>query len=251
MFKPFGQRAYYDIESLRIGAGEENTMEFIRWIIDNFGVFFGGVFLLYIYLMIRRLTLLYDVLREIPSGEDYLFKPKKNDAALQFLDHLLKRLAKATASGTGSRDPVVDAIWSELECRTTVHFTALNGYVNTLILVGFAGTIFGSIGAFNEMFKGLAQGEAAAVVFVGSWNNGLATALYTSLGAAAIGGSMITVLCSRFLMTRAKRLETIVGLKISQIIEEEEAWHEEDKKTASVLNGPRILEKISMPTSTS
>jgi hypothetical protein len=225
-------------------------MEFIRWIFDNFGVFFGGIFLLFLYLMIRRLTVLYDVLRKVPPRDDYSFNTVEFRTALKFLDHLFMRLSKAVASGTGSRDSVVDAIWSELECRVTVHFTALNGYVNTLILVGFAGTIFGSIGAFNEMFKGLAQGEAASVVFVSSWNNGLATALYTSLGAAAIGGSMITLLCSRFLMTRAKRLETIVGLIISEIIEEGQPWHKEDEKTASALNDQKIPEKTSMPIST-
>ena len=194
-------------------------MEFIRWIINNFGLFFGGVFLVYIYLIIRRLTILYDVLRQAPSGDDYLSQSIDTGTSLMFLDHLFKRLSRAAATGTGSTDAVVDALWSELECRVSVHFTALNGYVNTLILVGFAGTIFGSIGAFNEMFKGLAQGEVPAVVFVDSWNNGLATALYTSLGAAAIGGSMVTLLGSRFLMTRAKRLDAIVALKIYETIE--------------------------------
>jgi hypothetical protein len=115
--------------------------------------------------------------------------------------------------------------------------------------VGFAGTIFGSIGAFNEMFQGLARGETAAVVFVESWNNGLATALYTSLGAAAIGGPMITLLCSRFIMVRVRRLETMIGLRISEIIEEEGLWHANEPEEASLLKEPRIQEKISLPIS--
>jgi len=139
----------------------------------------------------------------------------------------------------GAPSLYIDAIWSEVECRITVHFTALNGYANTLILIGFAGTIFGSIGAFNEMFQGLARGEASAMVFVSAWNNGLATALYTSLGAAAIGGTLVTLLCSRFLMTRAKRLETMVGLRISEIIEEEQSWPIDAAKAESPLKEPK------------
>jgi hypothetical protein len=70
------------------------------------------------------------------------------------------------------------------------------------------------------MFQGLAHGEPAATVFVASWNHGLATALYTSLGAAAIGGTVITIICSKYLMSRARRLETMVALRINEIIEE-------------------------------
>jgi len=195
-------------------------MEFIRWLINNFGLFFGGIFLMYLYFMIRRLTILYDMLRWVPPGDYNFLQPVGKAKCLEFLNNLFDRLTSAALMGKNSSNSVIDAIWSELECRVSVHFSALHGYVNTLILVGFAGTIFGSIGAFNKMFQGLAQGEAAAIVFVGSWNNGLATALYTSLGAASIGGSLITLLCSRFLMTRAKRLETLVGLRISEIIEE-------------------------------
>ncbi len=196
-------------------------MEFLRWLLNNFGFFFGAVFLLYLYLMIRRLTILYDFLRLVPSGEQDVPIPVGKAKSLSFLDPIFKRLARAVARKTGGADAIIDAVWAEVECRISVHFTALNGYVNTLILIGFAGTIFGSIGAFNEMFRGLAQGEAAADVFVASWNHGLATALYTSLGAAAIGGTVVTLICSRFLMGRAKRLETMVGLRISEIIEEE------------------------------
>lgn len=224
-------------------------MEFLRWILNNFGLFFGPVFLIYLYLIIRRFTSLYDMIRQVPTGQSALSMPAGEVKALHIFEPLFARLKNAAAGGTHSIEPVVDAIWSEVECRVSLHFTALNGYVNTLILVGFAGTIFGSIGAFNEMFQGLARGETAAVVFVGSWNNGLATALYTSLGAAAIGGTMITLLCSRFLMIRAKRLETLVGLRISEIIEEEGLWHANDPEAASFLKEPRIREKTSLPIS--
>ncbi len=224
-------------------------MDFLRWILVNFGFFFGTVFLIYLFLIIRRLTYLYDMIRQVPLNQNALSLPAGKENVFSFLAPLFDRLGRAAAGCTKSIDPIIDAIWSEVECRVSVHIIALNGYVKTLILVGFAGTIFGSIGAFNEMFQGLARGETAAVVFVGSWNSGLATALYTSLGAAAIGGFMITLLCSRFIMVRAKRLETLVGLKISEIIEEEGLWHANEPETASFLKEPRIREKTSSPIS--
>jgi len=224
-------------------------MEFIHWILNNFGCFFGAIFLIYLFLIIRRVTALYDFLRLVPAGEPAAPLLVGQSKALGFLDKFFHRLAKAVESGSGSAESVIDAIWSEVECRITVHFTALNGYANTLILIGFAGTIFGSIGAFNEMFQGLARGEASAMVFVSAWNNGLATALYTSLGAAAIGGTLVTLLCSRLLMTRAKRLETMVGLRISEVIEEEQLWPIDAAKAESPLKEPRTPVKTCLPTS--
>jgi len=225
-------------------------MAFIRWTLNNFGVFFGAIFLFYLYLMVKRLTTLYDMLRLVPGADNYPARLQVGDVrALTFLSAFFKRLSEAASRGKGSADAVIDAIWSEVDCRVGIHFTALNGYANTLILIGFAGTIFGSIGAFNEMFRGLADGEASAMVFVTSWNNGLATALYTSLGAAAIGGTLLTLLCSRFLMTRARRLETLVGLRISEIMEEDTSWQEDAAIPTSPLKGPRTLEKTCSPTS--
>lgn len=197
-------------------------MGFLSWFLQNFGVFFGCVFLWYFYMMIRRVTVLYDFLRHVPSGEEATPIKVGDVPGLRFLAPFFVHLKSVASSEKGAKatDAIIDAIWSEVDCRVSVHFTALNGYINTLVLVGFAGTIFGSIGAFNEMFGGIAMGKPAADVFVASWNHGLSTALYTSLGAAAIGGVMVTVLCSKFLMTRAKRLETMIGLRIGEILME-------------------------------
>lgn len=193
-------------------------MNAILWLIDNFGWFFGPVFLFYIFLVIRRLVHLYDLLRHLAPGS------QKSAEALVFLAPLFERLKRSSQQCTHAIDPLIDAIWSEVEGRVSIHFAALQGYVNTLVLIGFAGTICGAIGAFNEMFKGLAGGQAATTAFIASWNNGLATALYTSLGAAAIGSVVITLIGSRWLMQRAKCLETLVALSIADTLEE--ASHE-------------------------
>jgi len=194
-------------------------MELLHWLLQNFGIFFSLVFLFYIYLIIRRLTSLYDFLRHVPRGDGPTDLRADHSRALHFIAPLLDRLTQSVAAGRSGTESLVDAIWNEIDCRISIHFSAINGYVNTLILVGFAGTIFGSIGAFNQMFQGLALGKAAAEVFSDAWNQGLGTALYTSLGAAMIGGITLTSLMSSFFMTRAKRLETLVSLRISAILD--------------------------------
>lgn len=192
-------------------------MNFLTWFLEHFGFFFGPVFLVYLFLMIRRMTVLYDFLRHVPKGECETPLAVGESRALAFLDPFFEKLSDTR--NRGHAEFLVDAIWAEIDCRITVHFQALSGYVSTLVLIGFAGTIFGSIGAFNEMFQGIASGEAAASVFADAWNKGLSTALYTSLGAAAIGGVVLTLIGSRFLMTRARRLETMTGLRIWEILE--------------------------------
>lgn len=192
-------------------------MQFMSWFLNNFGLFFGAVFLVYIYLMVNRLTIIYDYLRSVSMHDTTYQKRVGERGSINFLEPLFARLKKVSGA---SREAVIDAIWAEFDGRIGIHFTALNGYVNTIILVGFAGTIFGSIGAFNEMFTGLAQGKTATIVFAAAWNSGLATALYTSLGAGVIGGLVVTLIYSRYLMSRMKRLETLVGLRISEISHE-------------------------------
>lgn len=194
-------------------------MDFLKWFLQNFGIFFGSIFLIYLFLILRRVIILFDYLRHIPKETNDIMMQHSDTEAFSFLVPLFEKLKPGKYSDNAYHQSVIDAIWAEIDCRISVHFQAISGYVSTLVLIGFAGTIFGSIGAFNEMFQGLAQGKEAAVVFAASWNMGLSTALYTSLGAAAIGGVVLTLIGSRFLLTRAKRLEAIVSFHICRTLE--------------------------------
>jgi len=213
-------------------------MSFFSWFLKNFGIFFGAVFLFYIYLMIHRLILIYDYLRTVESPSRDYREAVGERACLDFLKPLFQRLRHSRGP---AREAVIDAVWSEIEGQIGIHFQALNGYVNTLILIGFAGTIFGSIGAFNEMFSGLAKGESATMVFAAAWNSGLATALYTSRGAGVIGGLVVTIIYSRFLMSRLKKLEILVGLRISEIVGESENGEENASRAGELVSGATRL----------
>ncbi|MEA3465667.1 MAG: MotA/TolQ/ExbB proton channel family protein [Thermodesulfobacteriota bacterium] len=188
-------------------------MEALSWIFKNFGFFFAAVFLLYIFLAIRNLVQLYDYLRHVDTVQ--------RGSALGFLQPLFDRLRQARLSRSRSFESVIDAIWADFDSRISSCHTTLNGYVSTLVLIGFAGTICGSIGAFREMFKGLADGRAATEAFLASWNSGLSTALYTSLGSATVGAVIITLICSRWMQQRIKQMESHVALAIADILEEE------------------------------
>jgi len=197
---------------------KESIMDFIKWFIHNFGLFFGVVFIVYFYLIVYRFICLYEILRHVPKNI-HTITHKKNCMALKFMAPYFKRLECLKHKNQSTVDPVIDAMWSEMDSQISVHFIAINGYIYSLILIGFAGTIFGSIGAFTQMFQGLAQNIEPVTVFMKAWNSGLSTALYTSLGAASIGGFMITLLYSKFLLTRARCLESILGLAISETLD--------------------------------
>ena len=224
-------------------------MVLLTWIIQNFGMFFGPVFLLLLFLMVRRLIMILDYLRRVSVKEDWTMDDKSGGSCIRFLDPYFELLTHAVNSGKGNSEAIIDAIWSEADSRISIHFQAIAGYVNTIILIGFAGTIGGAIGAFNEMFIGLGNGEPAVKVFTASWNNGLATALYTSLGAAAIGGVFLSIISSRALTVRAKRFEILVHLAINDIYKGEAPCNEGDKWESQPIPTSRTSEKTSLLTS--
>lgn len=215
-------------------------MEFIGWFLQNFGLFFGALFVCYLFFIIRRVLFLYDHLRHVPRGKKQLLTVVGDHPALKFMEPYFEKLRELKAADGPAVDAVIDAAWAEVDASVTVHFTAINGYIYSLILIGFAGTIFGSIGAFTEMFQGLAQNVAPTKVFIKAWDSGLSTALYTSLGAATIGGFVVTLIYSRFLMTRAKRLESMVGLNFSRILEEKMG----NSLIRPPARGPREIEDV-------
>ncbi|MCG8615647.1 MAG: hypothetical protein MI802_05475, partial [Desulfobacterales bacterium] len=70
-------------------------MTFLTWFLEHFGFFFGPVFLVYLFLMIRRLTVLYDFLRHVPAGENETNLIVGDNPALSFLYPFFKKLKAA------------------------------------------------------------------------------------------------------------------------------------------------------------
>jgi len=193
-------------------------MGFIKWFLQNFGLFFGAFFIIYLYFIIKRLVCLYDILRHVPKTGVSIFQ-NNICPALENMTPYFERLSNLNKNNPQAIDAFIDCIWAEMESQVSLHFAAINGYIYSLILMGFAGTIFGSISAFTEMFQGLSNNIDAVSAFMKSWNSGLSTALYTSLGSACIGGFFVTIIYSKFFMTKAKRLESILAYTISEIME--------------------------------
>lgn len=181
-------------------------MAFFFWLYSNLGAFFVAVFMLYLYLVIYRFTALWRILSQVGKRPD----SSPVIARISSVESMLHELGKGC--GTELEDSLlIDAIWLEQENCVAVHIRALNAYMNSLILFGFAGTIMGCVNAFNNLFHGMDAGGNMAKVFMGTWDSGLNTALYSSLAAALLGGGLMTLLHSGLIMGRCKRLEALLN----------------------------------------
>jgi hypothetical protein len=232
---------------------EEKVMAVFQWILKNFGIVFGPLFLWYLFSTIRRAVVLWDLLRFVPEQAHLTGSDRLREETVAFLDPLFARLRRAAASGAVSaQEALRAAIMCEFDARVGVHFAALKNYMNTLIMLGFAGTIFGAIGAFGDMLGGLEQGRHTSEVFLSSWEHGLSTSLYTSLAAALIVGPALPFLSSRILFVRAQRLESIINITIADIVEEYAPCTDQGEREPSPATGmSSTSEKTSSASSSS
>lgn len=113
----------------------------------------------------------------------------------------------------------IEQIWIVYENRVQTHFSAINGYIYSLILWGFTGTIWGTIKAFSKMGEKLFEEDmVAAEALSSALQGGLNIALYTSLVAATIGAIMVTYIYSKYMYQKAKRLEGVINEEIYQVV---------------------------------
>jgi hypothetical protein len=241
------------VPQARSPGSKENAMAVFQWILKNFGIVFGPLFLWYLFCTIRRAVVLWDLLKFIPGETDMTTSARARSDSVAFLAPLFARLTRAAASGAVSaQEALRAAIMCEFDARIGVHFAALKNYMNTLIMLGFAGTIFGAIGAFGDMLGGLEQGRHTSEVFLSSWEHGLSTSLYTSLAAALIVGPALPFLSSRILFVRAQRLESIINISIADIVEEYAPCTDHGAQAASLETGmSSTSEKTSSASSSS
>ena len=203
---------------------------FLDLLFKNLGAIFTIIFIYYLCLMAIRIVKLYNVFRHI-SGEN------SSPPFLGFLKEQFKMLQEAlrTSNHLGIENRI-EQIWIEYENNIQVHFSALNGYIYSLILWGFTGTIWGTIKAFGKMGEKLFQKDlAAAEALSSALQGGLNIALYTSLVAATIGAVMVTCIYSKYMYQKAKRLEAAINDEIYYIISRADKEEEVNLKEAGSL----------------
>ncbi|WP_169829424.1 MotA/TolQ/ExbB proton channel family protein [Desulfatibacillum aliphaticivorans] len=115
-------------------------------------------------------------------------------------------------------DSCVDQVWLEYETEISSQVASIGGVVNSAILLGFFGTIYGTIFAFQEMTKALStQNVVATQAISQAFEGGLNTALLTSLLSSAIGAVIIFFLAVRT-QPRLKAFEKKINHRISSLL---------------------------------
>lgn len=190
---------------------------FLEFMVKNLGEIFSGIFLIYTCFIAIRIVKLCNVL----------------SPPLKFLqDHFQKLKEACVLSYPLAVETKIEQIWIEYESRVQIHFSAINGYIYSIILWGFCGTIWGTIKAFSNMGENLFQKNmTAADALSSALQGGLNVALYTSLVAATIGAVMVTYMHSKYMYHKAKRLEGLINEEIYQTITVENALRKNPKPT--------------------
>lgn len=191
---------------------------FLEFLVKNLGIIFTIIFLFYACLIAIRIVKLYNVLRYVGREE------KINPSSLRFLKDQFQMLRDAcNLSSNLLIENRIEQLWIEYENRVQAHFSAINGYIYSIILWGFTGTIWGTIKAFSKMGEKLFEKDlAAAEALSSALQGGLNIALYTSLVAATIGAIMVTYIYSKYMYQKAKRLEAAINDGIYHVISQTE-----------------------------
>ncbi|MBW2184469.1 MAG: MotA/TolQ/ExbB proton channel family protein [Deltaproteobacteria bacterium] len=194
----------------------------------NLGFIFTIIFLFYICLIAIRVVKLYNVLRYIDDNK------KVNPSSLRFLKDQFQMLQEACKTSYNLLiENRIEQIWIEYENKIQTHFSAINGYIYSLILWGFTGTIWGTIKAFSKMGEKLFEKDlAAAEALSSALQGGLNIALYTSLVASTIGAIMVTYIYSKYMYQKAKRLEANINDEMYRIISQTDKCREANSQEA-------------------
>ena len=124
---------------------------FLEFMVRNLGKIFSVIFLIYACLIAIRMVELHNVLKGVREEVN-------SSMPLKFLrDQFQKLKESCTLSNPLAVETRIEQIWIEYESRVQVHFSAINGYVYSIILWGFCGTIWGTIKAFSTMGEKLFQ----------------------------------------------------------------------------------------------
>ncbi len=116
-------------------------------------------------------------------------------------------------------DNRVEQVWLEYETEISSQVASIGGIVNSAILLGFFGTIYGTIFAFQDMTRGLSvQSVQVTTAITQAFEGGLNTALLTSLLSSAMGAIVIFFLAVRT-QPRLKAFEREINERISVILE--------------------------------
>ena len=170
----------------------------------------------YLLAMIHRSVKLWFTYNE---GRNYP-KPELSTSEWQQFDNLLGQVRNAYNAGNKeAAENRIDEIWNQYYASIVASKESISGYVNALILWGFAGTLFGSFMALFQMGNALTLPSVSARIAgtAGILRDALSLAMLTSLLSSIIGAVVITFLCSGFLNRWIHRIASILNDQIHEI----------------------------------
>jgi len=150
----------------------------------------------------------------------YLFKGevRRDTLNLAVVDRELGDLVAAAGGRTGGSEVgltlAIEAVWRRVDECSYYYLSGLNAYVYSLILWGFAGTIYGTMAAFQDISA--AFGETPDNLFdvvQAALSGGLTIAMWSSLIAAVLGA--VVAVLRRMLLRCVVDFEHVVAKEIS------------------------------------
>ncbi len=190
---------------------------FVEFLVKNLGIIFTLIFLVYLCLMAIRIVKIHNVLRYTATDKNKQLIP----LSLPFLKTQFEMLQNACKSENSILiENRIEQLWIKYEHMVQTHFAAINGYIYSLMLWGFTGTIWGTIKAFSRMGETLFEKDIqAAEALSSALQGGLNIALYTSLVAATIGAVMVTYIYSKQMYEKSKLMEAAINNEIYRVVE--------------------------------
>jgi len=150
----------------------------------------------------------------------YLFKgaSRRQTLNLAIVKQELGDLLAVARNGSGGSEAglnlAIEAVWRRVDECSYFYLSGLNAYVYSLILWGFAGTIYGTMAAFQEISR--AFGETPDKLFdvvQAGLSGGLTIAMWSSLIAAVLGA--VVAVLRRMLLRCVVDFEHVVAKEIS------------------------------------
>ena len=187
----------------------------------------GAVFMLYIVFMFWEITAvtlallnrsMFALFGYMVRGEERLNRFNLDLVADEFSQ--VREISAQLAKNGSPIDEVrltsaVGGVWRKVDEATYFHISGLSGHVYSLILWGFAGTIYGTMTAFSELAVKFGEGGADTGQIVQSaLGGGLLVAMISSLLASGIGASVWII--RRMLLRCIIDFEAVVGKAIDE-----------------------------------
>jgi hypothetical protein len=181
----------------------------------------------YLFIIINKMTRVWAI---YSAGCDYKTSRARTPEWKMF-DNLIFQAREAYREGNkDAADNRIDELWIQFRATISSLSDSVSGYINAVILWGFAGTLFGSFVALFQMGEALVQPSVSARIAgtAGILRDSLSLAMLTSLLSSIIGAIAITFMCSGIQSKWINGIASILNNQVYDILKQKD--HMESQK---------------------